>query len=478
MIRIKFGLFFFLSLMTVLSIADQKIIQIGGGNRIDNSQGQIEDNVIWLNEILKRSGGDVSNYFAAGNGDVKDVSLYGTTELDPLMEPLSRVFGNSDASRLVFKSNEVPNISGSTVKEEITKTLEAVLKSLDANNDLLLIYNGHGGYNSDDFRLNTLKIWHDERLDVAEVDKILDHAPLDATVRYVFPQCYSGGFYYLIYKDPLSHQIATQNRCGFFAESPTHESEGCSLDTNKEEYRDYSTYFFAPLNNATRNGDLLPLSPDFNRDGVISFRELHLYALHVGMGKDLSRSTSEMFLEEWEPWYLRWSMFENRESIYWKIAEYIAVTRQLSMHGNELAKAKRALQTEIDSIVRQQREQDEEISRLANEIKKMVVLKWPEVAHPYTALFLNLMGSSAGLISQEIRNIPLYDELLEMQNGIDALNGKKLELERDIAQIDKIVRMKKLARLESQFSRFADADEKQIYERLLQCENGAFFSSS
>ncbi len=455
--------------------ADQKIIQIGGGNRIDNSQGQIEDNVIWLSGILKRSSDDVVNFFAAGKDAVKDVSLYGDTARDPHLEPITRVFDDRDAARLAFKSNQVPELSGSMVKEEVTPALERILDGVGEETDLLLIYNGHGGHNRQDERLNTLKTWRDGRLDVEEMDRILDRAPPQATVRFIFPQCYSGGFYYLIYDDPHSNRLASQNRCGFFAESPFEESEGCSLDTNKEEYRDYSTYFFAPLNGATRNGEPLPLNPDLDGDGAVSFRESHLYALMVGESKDLSRSTSEMYLEAWEPWYLRWSREENRDSTYWKIAEYIAQSRRLGLDGWKLAAAKRRLQQAIDEVVRKQREHQDSIDEITEGIRGEVVLTWPEIEHPYTRGFLNLMQTQSAEVAAAIRELPDYARLVELQDGLSSLNAQELALERDKAQIDKIQRMKRLARLEKQFSRFAGDEEKGAFQRLLGCENGVFF---
>ncbi len=455
--------------------ADQKIIQIGGGNKIDNSQGQIEDNVIWLSDILKRSSDDVVNFFAAGGKSVMDVSLYGDVAKDPLLEPITRVFDDRDAARLEFKSNQVPDLSGSMVKEEVTPALESILDGLGGDTDLLLIYNGHGGRNREDVRLNSLKTWRDGRLNVVEMDRILDHAPPQATVRFVFPQCYSGGFYYLIYDDPHSRRIASQNRCGFFAESPYEESEGCSLDTNKEEYRDYSTYFFAPLNGATRNGEPLPVDPDFDGDGAVSFRESHLYALMVGESKDLSRSTSEMYLEEWEPWYVRWSREENRLSTYWKIAEHVAKTHGLSMDGWALAKAKRQLQQSIDEVLRKQQEHEDSIDEIAESIRREVVLRWPETEHPYTRGFLNLMQTRAETVAAAIRELPGYARLVELQDDLDRLNAQELSLERDKAQIDKIQRMKRLARLEKQFSRFASDEEKSEFDRLVGCESGVFF---
>ena len=376
MMRTACVVVFLILLFAVVVSADQKIVQIGGGNRIDNSQGQIEDNVIWLNGILIRSSDDVTNFFAAGDSDVNDVSLYSDENMDPLLEPITRVFGDKDKARLQFKSNQVPELAGSTVKGEMIPSLERILGELDASTDLLLIYNGHGGRDWEDVRRNFLKTWRDGRISVAEMDRILDHAPQDSTVRFVFPQCYSGGFHYLIYDDPYSERIASQNRCGFFAESPFEESEGCSLDTNKEEYRDYSTYFFAPLNGSSRNGEALSVDPDWDGDGAITFRESHLYALMAGESQDLSRSTSEMYLETWEPWYLRWSYEENRESHYWKIAEHVARVHGFSLDGWALARQKRRLQRAIDEGGLRQQKLYESSREMASRLQSELLRNW------------------------------------------------------------------------------------------------------
>ena len=456
--------------------AGQKIIQIGGGNKIDNSQGQIEDNVIWLSEILNKSSSDIVNYFASGEGDEKDVSLYDTSGVSSSMEVISRVFEDGDANRLVFKHNDVPGLSGGTNKKELTKSITSVLENVASEQEILLIFNGHGGHDRRDERNNTLKIWGDERLNVSEVDKILDHAPDKSTIRFIFPQCYSGGFYYLIFDDPFSDRLSSQNRCGFFAESAMEESEGCSLNTNRDEYRDYSNYFFAPLNGETRNGEPLPISADMDRDGTVSYRESHFYALMVGESKDLSRSTSEIFLEDWAPWYLRWGYAENKESDYWKIAEYVARKHKLSLNGKDLREAKKILQISLDKTLSAQKGYIEEINKLSSAIKAEVVKKWPEANHPYTSRYVSVIENQIDDISSYIQSLQSYTELIHAQNGLADMNRQELDLERKKSQIDKIQRMKMLARLEKQFVVYADKTAKQTYQRLIDCEGGRFFT--
>ena len=48
------------------------------------------------------------------------------------------------------------------------------------------------------------------------------------------------------------------------------------------------------------------MNPDLDGDGQVSLYEAHLYALRAGESADLPRSTSEAFLERWQPWYADW----------------------------------------------------------------------------------------------------------------------------------------------------------------------------
>ncbi|MCU7827489.1 MAG: hypothetical protein KZQ85_00325 [Candidatus Thiodiazotropha sp. (ex Myrtea sp. 'scaly one' KF741663)] len=477
----KYLLLFLLLFSLAKSIhADSSvIIQVGGGNTISNSQGQIEDNVEWLSKILKKSSNTIKNYYAAGNTEEKDVAFFDDTDSTDLMQPLSRVFDFGDAHRLRFKINGVPELSGSTRKDELSKSILNLLNATDKESEILIVFNGHGDLNEDDVRYNTIKVWGDEKLDVGEVDGILDSAHAESLIRFVFPQCYSGGFYHLIYEDPESNELAKQNRCGFFAESPYDQSEGCSLNTNKEEYRDYSTYFFAPLNGATRNGQELPVSVDINNDGSVSYRESHIYALMVGESKDLSRSSSEMYLEEWTPWYLRWSSGnEDEKSIYWSIAEYLASKHDLGMDRQLLKNMKSEIQENIVNIKQLQQKTEENIEEVSSSIKLDIKKYWPELFHPYTLSYISTLNKDIETVSSYIQKHKDYPTLVSLQTDLTRFQGQELDYQRKKAQIDKITRMKLLARLTNYFSIYATDKEVEEYSRLLACENGVFFKNN
>ncbi len=459
------------------SNAGMSIVQIGGGNKIDNSQGQIEDNVIWLNEILRKTGNDVQNYFASGAGSEKDVGLFVEEEGPNSMLPIVRVFGDPVDEQILYRHNSVGDLSGSMYKDDIEKSLSSILSSLPQNEEFLLIYNGHGGKDEVDVRDNYLKIWGEEKLTVTEVDKLLDMAPESTTVRYVFPQCYSGAFYRLVYEDPHSDKFGTQKRCGFFSESPYDQSEGCSLSTNKEEYRDYSTYYFAPLNGMTRNDEPLPVEPDIDGDGIISFAESHLYAIKAGASKDLSRSTSEVFLETWAPWYLRWAGRKyNTQSSYWQVAQFVAERESLDLNDQSLADARRRVNKELDELDAGLEHCEDDADSVAEKLRKKLTSRWPELMHPYTSGYLTVIERHREEIIETLDADNDFKKLVDFQTVCKSTNHDILSAERTLAQIEKVLRYKKLAMLDYYFTRYAGQDDRAHYDSLLECEGGTFFA--
>ncbi|HEX7236695.1 MAG TPA: hypothetical protein VF405_07015, partial [Gammaproteobacteria bacterium] len=217
-------------------------------------------------------------------------------------------------------------------------------------------------------------------------------------------QCYSGAFASLIYDDPRTASGFRGNRCGFMSEAADRLAEGCGLSLDETEFHDYTTYFFAALAGRTRSGE--PIEPevvDRDGDGAVSFRESHFYALLTALSSDLSRSTSEQYLEDWSPWYLRWdSLADDGGSVYWSLAE-------------ELAR------------------------RYGWETKP--------------AALSALRGRYAA--------------------AVDAADGRDArEASRMLTQVEKIYRLRQLARLEHALEKYGSAEERGRYGELVQCEAG------
>src|SRR5690606_36584578 len=145
--------------------AETRVWLVGGGNEPDNSQAQIEANVRWLEDLLLTRGLDVGTFFGIGAEPGMDVvyrsSAPGTGAGGP--DAWLRVFGDDALIGAGFRRHELQALRGSTRKAELTAGLHREFAALAAGDELLLVYNGHGGLDAGNTRNNYLKLWGNER---------------------------------------------------------------------------------------------------------------------------------------------------------------------------------------------------------------------------------------------------------------------------------------------------------------------------
>lgn len=453
---------------------------VGGGPNPGHSQAQIEFNVNWVIQVLNAGAGarQLHIYYSDGSGPGRDVVLWQPpAESKTSLQPLARVFGEQDANGERFYSHRVPNVAGGTEANGLKARLEKEFSELKPGDRALLIYNGHGSQDWNDPAGNALLLWNDTQLSVRDVDRIMSHIDPGVPMRFIFTQCYSGGFSRLMHpqaRDTLA--LGEANRCGFFAESEDRESEGCAAGINAGDYRDYSTYFFAALNGRTRTGEAIGVNPDRNGDNVVSLYEAHLFALSQAHNADLPRATSEVFLDRWQPWYLRWiDTGAEPDNAYGRIAREVAKKNGLPDSGpaliEEMRVRRNAVTQKLSELEKEYETLGLEIEALQKEIRKEIGLRWPEALSPYTLNFVQFLKKDLDAAQDFILSHPRYPELATRQNRRAALeSGEIANLDRDLTQLDKILRLRNLARLQSQFERHATEEERGWYRRLQSCE--------
>lgn len=419
-----------------------KVWLIGGGNTLNSSQGQIEENVRWLQESLNASGIEVHTYFTHGGEDSHDVIYYASKE-DRIteQETLSRVYGDGLSFVQLTKKNTLARVDGSTQKDKLLVDLERDFSTVSDGDHVVIVYNGHGDINPKDTRYNSLKLWGDTRLNIAELDQVLDRLPGKTQVSFVLTQCFSGSFTNLVYDNPFSDRLANQSRCGFLAESDRREAEGCDLGINQAEFRDYTTYFFAALFGKTRLGEALPRELiDQDNSGRISFAEAHRYTLATAYSGDLSRSSSEVMLEQAQPWYTRWDSWRRPpDNHYADIGRRVAEREALPERGMSLVfalfdkiKQKKSLEAEHDALLRTLKQQQQTL--------RQAVDTTPEQ--------LGAMDQASKLqLARELAAHPQFPLLVQSQTALQSLNERVLQSHRALAQAEKILRMNRLARL-------------------------------
>lgn len=469
-------------------LADEAVL-IGGGYDPHGSQGQIELNVGWVRGILEEQDLPVTTFFTDGNAPGADVhhELPPALPASPL-EPLARVFGDERLERRRYREHALPDVAGGTRRDTLEPAL-AELFARTADEPLLLVYNGHGGRTPGAAVADvTLELWDGTALSARELHALLgerrppprslapDGSPR-APFRFVFTQCFSGGFHRLAYTDPDTGLVlADAPRCGFTAESAHRLAEGCSAGIDIGDYRDYTTYFFAALADRERDGTVLDRDPDSDADGRVTLREAHLHALEKAWSSDLSRSTSEDWLERWQPWYLRW-LPQPRDL---PNNEYAGLFRTLATNvGLPLdARVGRTLRGRLAEIHAHLEVLLDERAALRGRMDEVQIglqieatNRWPVLLGPYTTAYREL-AASGGLETAAawLATLPDYATLVERQRRDAALDTELLDTERAETQIRKLLRLRRLAVLKGQLAAYGSASEQASYRALLACE--------
>ncbi|MGQ7847731.1 hypothetical protein ACUNV4_24775 [Granulosicoccus sp. 3-233] len=464
----------YLSLSAPSVRADDALL-IGGGYNLQGSQGQIELNVKWVQGILQAQGLSVSTYFTDGREAGPDVHYMvdPSTQSSPL-EALARVFGDWGLENRRYRENEVAEVLGSTRRNELEPRLRQIFERGE-DEELLLVYNGHGSQSYTTPDEVTLNLWDDTTLSASELHELLE--PQRSAFRFVFTQCYSGGFHRLAYADSAQgSELSETPRCGFTAESAYRLAEGCSASIDTDDYRDYTTFFFAALSGRERGGDIIGRDPDRNKDGTTTLREAHLYTLEEAYSTDLSRSTSEDYLDQWQPWYLRWlptsaSLPDNE---YAALFRNLATRHDVALNDdtrNNLRQALADADQALDSLAGERLSLEQQMQQLQYQLQYRLVGQWPELMGPYTAAYQKMAAD--GLlreIAEQTERLPEYRQLQQLQDRYASLDLDMLDRERQATQYQKMIRLRRLAQLKQQLAEHGSVQEQADYQALLSCE--------
>jgi hypothetical protein len=96
--------------------------------------------------------------------------------------------------------------------------------------------------------------------------------------------------------------------------------------------------------------------------------------------------------------------------------------------------------------------------------------RWPRVRYPRTLAYREFLREDLGAAQAFIQAHAQYPALVQDQDSYWTLDNAVVELERRVAQLDRIDLLQRLARLRDAFLARADAGERNVYQRLLACE--------
>lgn len=469
-----------LALLPLSLAARDNLLIVGGGPQPKESQVSIERNIIWIGRLTRDAFASRHLLFTAGPDRVKDVveRQADNPKLQDFL-PLSRIFGKRHDALSVFRTNRLPRIDAPATSSSVEQNLSSALSDLKPGDSLWFIYNGHGGMQSAAFpSKNTFRLWNNTTLNAQQFASLLQSRPDGISVRSFMPQCFSGGFATSIALTPEKPSASAIDplQCGFYSVPSNQESEGCTISVDSGEYRDYSTYFFAALSGKRRDGS--PVTVETSDNGRPTLLDAHRWAYINSASTDIPFSSSEYFLELWQPWYLRWQsvVTPDENNPYFRTA--LTLAKKVGIDDTQfhrLARISDERYLELQREINATRQQLDKTS-IAEKTRRKRLLNdflqhYPEAQFPYNSAWNTLIQKQGNEILDWIRQHPDYAELARLQDGLDRLEQQLLEQERAATPYLRIKRMLKLTTIHQQFQRHSTQAEKDTYLALLDCES-------
>lgn len=129
----------------------------------------------------------------------------------------------------------------------------------------------------------------------------------------------------------------------------------------------------------------------------------------------------------------------------------------------------------LDRLARARDSREEIDARIAAaqaELKTALLLRWPELMHPYSSGYHAVIDTHWADIERQIRADDRYLALLAAETERAATRSEERDLRRHLTQIDKIYRLKQLARLDTAMHVHGSQRARDEYAALVACESG------
>jgi hypothetical protein len=469
--------------------AADHFLTIGGGSSAANNHVSLEKNVLFLQRFLADRGlGDVPHeiLFSDGTGGARDLQFIPKAKPPRVNELLAEIFRQERGLDEQYRAHDIPHLWGASGRQSLGRWFDTVGSKLHDGDRLFIYYTGHGsrgkgGHNT------ALAMWREADMPVSEFVKLLDRLPPKVSVVLVMVQCFGGGFADVIFNeaDP-SKGLSPRNRCGFFATSPDRVAAGCTPDVDEENYREYSTYFWAALYGRTRTGAVVPPS-DYDGDGRVSLAEAHAYAMVASDTIDLSMKTSDVFLRRFsKPRTVAGpaelidvdsgfeTLLDRAEAP--ERATLDGLSKRLGLDGFNRTQAARTMAAGIAerrrALADEQRRLTQSHDRISNALAAMVRTRWPELTNLLNPAALKLLAEQGDQIVRAIESAPAYPELRRAHDRLDAIDDEDTDLERKWVKCQRFIRTAEHVALAANLSLVATPDVRARYQTLRAAEGG------
>ncbi len=498
--------------------AKDYFLTIGGGYETSANQLSLERNVIFQQSVLATQRPDRPSHevwFADGNDPHPDVQCR-----DPKFEdncPLARrllaeLLGDAETVDLVYRNNEIPNLTGPADLKQVKQHFADLASQVKAGDRVLIYTTGHGGkarragrgrrenqaktnpYNT------SFVFWNNEPVTASDFSGWLDQFPKDVQVVLVMVQCYAGGFSHTIFEHADANAgLSDRPRCGFFAQLHDRGAAGCTPDADEADFEEYSGCFWGALAGKMRDGKVV-VDADFDKNGQISFAEAHAYAVIQSDTIDVPVRTSEALLKQYsklgDATTKAKSAAKKDGDAAGSESELLALSGPIKTLAAGCRPDQRAvidqLATKLDlkagatvEDVQAKLRQAEDKLDSANSksstatrtrrsalkaVRNEIYDNWPELQSEWAPLAVELATARADEFVTRVQKLPDYATLGYAKKREEELIKASMELERDKARVERLLRACETAVLAANLAKVAKPEILQRYEELLRME--------
>jgi hypothetical protein len=498
-------------------------LTIGGGFETSANQLSLERNVIFQQSVLTALRPDRPSYkvwFADGNDPHPDLQVR-----DPRFEencPIARrllaeILGDADSAPLVYRNNEVPNLTGPADLKQVKQQFADLATQVKSGDRVIIYVAAHGGKarrgrrrdnQSKPNPFNTsFYFWNSEPLTAVEFNGWLDRFPKDAQVVLVMVQCYAGGFSHTIFDHADADAgLSDYARCGFFAQLYDRTAAGCTPDANEADFEEYSGCFWGALAGKSRDGKVIT-DADFDKDGHVSFAEAHSYAVIQSDTIDVPVRTSEALLQQYskmgdasknaKPSAKKDDDTKNSKSELLPLSgplktlaegcrpDQRGVIEQLS---TKVGLGANATVEDVQAKLRQAEDKLDAATSKANTatrtrrsalkaVRDEIYKDWPELQSEWAPLAVELATKRADEFVSRVQKLPDYATLGYSKKREEELLKSSMQLERDKARVERLLRACQIAILAANLPKVAKPEIVERYEELIRMEEGGLAAS-
>jgi hypothetical protein len=502
--------------------AKDYFLTIGGGYETSANQLSLERNVIFQQSVLASQRPDHPAYdvwFADGKDPHRDLQYRDPKfeqDCPPARRMLAELLGDAESADLVYRNNQVPNLAGPADLKLVKQHFADLAAKVKAGDRVIIYVAGHGGKgrrgsrgrrDSNQPRSNpyntTFYFWNSEQVTASELSDWLDKFPPSAQVVLVMVQCYAGGFAHTIFEHAdASAGLSDHARCGFFAQLHDRSAAGCTPDANEADFEEYSGCFWGALAGKSRDGKPIA-DADFDKDGNFSFAEAHSYAVIQSDTIDVPVRTSEALLRQYsklgEPNKKAKTFDAKGADDKSKGRDLLELKGPLTTlaagcHPDqraviELLAAKIGLKgsATVEDVQEKLKQAEDKLDAANSKsntatrtrrsalkaVRNEIYADWPELQSEWAPLAVELATDRADEFVSKVQKMPDYATLGYAQKREKELIKISMQLERDKARVERLLRASETAVLAANLPKVARPEIVQRYEQLLKMEEGS-----